>query len=51
VSINGDCGRPGAGWFVVVFVAMTRLCIMPMLVASVVSALLEKMDDRRSQYI
>ena len=31
VSRNGDCGRPGAFWFILCFVLVTRLLIMPML--------------------
>ena len=48
VPRNGDCGRAGGEWFVVVYVAVCRVMIMPMLISAVVSALMEKMDGRRS---
>ncbi|EKX47868.1 hypothetical protein GUITHDRAFT_137240 [Guillardia theta CCMP2712] len=47
VSSKGDCGTLQAWIYLLLLIGVCRVCIMPLFVASVISALMERMDDQR----
>ena len=48
VPKTGDCGSPYAWLYLFVFIAVCRVCLIPLFTATVVSAVLENIDDQRS---